>query len=260
MMNISPLALSLLLQFAPESAVGNPPVVLYDAAVADPFPARPIPPAWRVRRAVATSPEPPPLPGRSVTERLDTLEDSVSNLLIAQSPLWHPGPRVKLVADAAPPEPPAEQGQVGKANAGMPPPDTAERGEVLDRLQAIESKVGAVLQKLEGLLRSTATAPPVGAAAPARPAAAMPPPGVVPRDRWVPFNDNAAYEVYGHEDETGCFRYTTSRPRYTAVAQPPTASYVSMPYGGYVTGASCYGTNCGQAPAGILGLVGGLFR
>jgi hypothetical protein len=217
--------------------------------------------ASEVRPAAETRPgppdSPPPLPGRSIAERLDTLEDSVFNLLIAQSPLWHPGPRVKLASAAAPP---AEQGQVGKANVGMPPPDTAERGEVLDRLQAIEAKVGTILAKLEGLLRSTATAPPAGTAPAARPTAAMPPPGVVPRDRWVPFGDNTAYEVYGHEDETGCFRYTASRPVYTTVARPPTATYVSMPYGGYVTGASCYGAGCGQAPSGILGLVGGLWR
>jgi hypothetical protein len=243
--------LSLLLLLVSGSAFAQPPQDMLPSRVRR---------ASEIRPAAETRPgppdSPPPLPGRSITERLDTLEDSVSNLMIAQSPLWHPGPRVKLVADA----PPAEQGQVGRANAGMPPPDIAERGEVLDRLQAIESKVGTILAKLEGLLRSAATTPPVGAAPPARPAGAMPPPGVVPRDRWVPFGDNAAYEVYGHEDETGCFRYTTSRPVYVTVAQPPTATYVSMPYGGYATGASCYGASCGQAPSGLLGLVGGLLR
>jgi hypothetical protein len=279
MMNISPLALSLLLQFAPESAVGNPPVVLYDAAVAEPFPARAVPPAWRVRRAVSVAPA-PPLPGRSIAERLDTLEDSVSNLLIAQSPLWHPGPRVKLVADAAPP---AERGEVGRANVGMPPPDTAERGEVLDRLQAIEAKVGAVLQKLEGLLRPAAPAPPVGAAPPAR-STAIPPSGVptvhVLADRYGRQWDDS---VSGYD---GLVRWVAGQNARSEVAAPPmlygafpqagaTFSqnpgifYGGSPYGGQypVVGAGLFtgGSSCGPGgcgPSGFVGrgLLGGLWR
>jgi hypothetical protein len=270
------LVLAALAQFAPESAVGNPPVVLYDSAVADPFPARPVPPAWRVRRAVATTPEPPPLPGRSVPERLDTLEDSVGNLLIAQSPLWHPGPRVKLVADAAPP---------------------AERGEVLDRLQAIEAKVGAVLQKLEGLLRPAAGATDStggqqsvkiprnfnqAKASEGTFGGTIPPSGVptvhVLADRYGRQWDDS---VSGYD---GLVRWVAGQNARSEVAAPPMLYgafpqagapfsqnlgflYGGSPYGGqypvvgsglFTGGGSCGPLGCG--PSGFGGLFGGRFR
>lgn len=77
-------------------------------------------------------------------------------------------------------------------------------------------------------------------------------PGVVhqpkaPVDEWHPFTANPAYEVLGHEDETGTFRYTTSRLKAGHAAPSPT--YAAPAYQGYSAGSACAGGSCAQPQA-----------
>jgi hypothetical protein len=209
----------------------------------DPFEARPLPASWRVRRATAQA-KPAPLPGRSVPERLDTLEYSVAQLKIDEPKEWKPKP-----GPAA--EPPATQVKA-PPKAAMPPPDAADLGVVLERLDAIEDKLTTILARVEASA-VRATAPPAAARtdnAPARmPAAATPPPlPAAPRtvvtDRWVPVNRVASTPY-------------VAQPYFAPAA---TYSFPLATYGGFGGQAPCVGSNCGQ-PQGLFGgLIGGRFR
>lgn len=46
------------------------------------------------------------------------------------------------------------------------------------------------------------------------------PPIALPANEWRPFTGNPAYEVLGHEDADGVFRYTASRLKTRAYAAP----------------------------------------
>jgi hypothetical protein len=246
------LLLAALAQFRYSGAVDSPaPPPPHAAAVADPFPARPVPPAWRVRRATVEAkpaPEPKPILGRSLAERVETLEYTIKDVMIALEKGWRPTPRtVALAAD-----PPAVRGKVdGPPKAAMPPPGLADLGVILERLDAIEDKLATILARVEASAVKAA-APPAARTdnAPARmPAAAtMPPLPAAPRmvvaDRWVPANRVVSTPY-------------AAQPYF---APATTYTFPLATYGGFGQQSPCIGPNCGQ-PQGLFGgLVGGRFR
>ena len=81
------------------------------------------------------------------------------------------------------------------------------------------------------------------------------PPVAEPVDEWRPFTANPGYEVYGHEDETGTFRYTQTRLKVGVAHQGVPTTYAAPTYQGFSAGSSCAGGSCGQAQS--FGFFGG---
>jgi hypothetical protein len=101
--------------------------------------------------------------------------------------------------------------------------------------------------------------PPAAPKAPTFTPGVVRPPVATPLDEWRPFTANPSYEVYGHVDETGTFRYTQTRLKVGMAHQGVPTSYAAptyaQPYQGLSAGSSCANGSCGQAQS--FGFFGG---